>query len=230
MENNFYFSSKISSHGYIAKEWKQKPNLKFLVQELNQMILEEDKLRNDFYNIITEDDKAEFINGEVIMHSPVKRIHGNCMIMLSRLISAYVDLHELGEADAEKRMIALTRNSYEPDIVFFKSGKATQFKDNQMLFPAPDFIAEIISPSTEQNDRGIKFTDYALHGVEEYWLIDPQHQTVEQYLLEKDTYQLEFKGKNGIISSKAIKGFAINAKALFNKKENIAALQAILNG
>ena len=42
-----------------------------------------------------------------------------------------------------------------------------------MKYPAPDFIAEILSPSTDERDRGIKFEDYAAHGVGEYWLLDP---------------------------------------------------------
>jgi Uma2 family endonuclease len=58
----------------------------------------------------------------------------------------------------------------------------------QMRFPAPDFIAEILSPSTEENDRNIKSTDYAAHGVSEYWIIDPAYRIVEQYLLEKNRF------------------------------------------
>lgn len=212
----------------LIQELKQKPNLKMLVNELNQIIKEEKKLRNDFYNIITEDDKAEFINGEVIMHSPVRRDHGNTMVMLITLISTYANKYNIGEADAEKRMIALTRNSYEPDVVFFKKEKARLFKNDQMLFPAPDFIAEITSPSTEKYDRGVKFADYALHGVQEYWIIDANSKTVEQYLLHKDKYLLEFKGKNGELSSKAIKGFKVDVKAIFNKRENLKALQEII--
>ena len=49
------------------EQLKQKPDLKSLVDELNQIIQDEDKRREEFYNTITESDKAEFINGEVIM-------------------------------------------------------------------------------------------------------------------------------------------------------------------
>ncbi len=43
----------------------------------------------------------------------------------------------------------------------------------QSKFPAPDLIVEVLSESTEANDRGIKFEDYAAHGVVEYWIVDP---------------------------------------------------------
>ena len=50
--------------------------------------------------------------------------------------------------------------------------------------PAPDFIAEILSDSTASVDRGVKFQDYAAHGVGEYWIVDPVQQTIEQYRLQ----------------------------------------------
>jgi len=212
----------------LLNEIVKRPNLSSIVKELQEMLEEEKKLRREFYNTITEDDKVEFINGEVIMHSPVRRIHGMTMIYLVKLISTFVDEYNLGETDAEKRMIELSRNSYEPDIVFFKKEKTRHFKDDQMLFPAPDLIIEILSPGTEKIDRGIKYEDYALHGVEEYWIVDPKRKTIEQYLLKRGKYILEFMGANGVITSKVLKGFSMNTKAAFNKKENIKALQELM--
>ncbi len=59
----------------LMEQMKQKPNLKILVDELNQIIEDENKRREEFYDAITESDKAEFINTEVVMHSPVKWEH-----------------------------------------------------------------------------------------------------------------------------------------------------------
>ncbi len=212
----------------LMNELVKSPGLKIMVNQLQLMLKEENKKRQEFYDSISENDKAEFINGEAVMHSPAKRQHGMAMTYLLTLIRVYADTHDLGETDAEKRMIELSRNSYEPDIVFFRKEKAHHFRNHQMLFPAPDFIVEIISPSTEQNDRGIKMEDYAFHGVEEYWIIDPEHQAVEQYLLKNERYELEFKGKNGFITSKVIEGFTINTQAIFHKKENLQTLQDLM--
>ena len=71
------------------EELKQKPNLKILVNELTQLLQEEEQRRQEFYNSIPESDKAEFINGEVIMHSPVKLEHGETSILLSSYIKYY---------------------------------------------------------------------------------------------------------------------------------------------
>ena len=212
----------------LLKALKKRPDLKGIVQTLQAQLDDENRLRQEFYNTIGEGDKAEFINGEVIMHSPVKLQHAEASGFLYPLLQCFILKHDLGSAFTEKIMVQLTRNSYEPDIVFFNPEKLKSFNTNQMLFPAPDFVVEILSPSTEKNDRGIKMEDYALHKVTEYWIIDPAKKTVEQYLLHGEKYQLEFKGKNGIITSKAIKGFAINAKAVFFKTENKQALQQLM--
>jgi Uma2 family endonuclease len=212
----------------LMKALKKRPDLKGIVQTLQAQLEDENRLRQEFYNTIEEGDKAEFINGAVVMHSPVKLEHASCSTFIMNLLPNYCLKHDLGEVYVEKIMVQLSRNSYEPDIVFFGNEKAKNFNPGQMLFPAPDFVVEILSPSTEKNDRGIKFEDYALHAVGEYWIVDPANKSIEQYLLHHDKYQLEFKGKNGIITSKAVKGFTINAKAIFYKAENLKALKELM--
>ena len=53
---------------------------------------------------------------------------------------------------------------------------------------APDMIAEIISPSTQRHDRVTKFNLYQQAGVKEYWIVDPDTETVQVYLLEDGQY------------------------------------------
>lgn len=95
---------------------------------------------------------AEFINGEIVMHSPVKRKHWKASTLLSRILGVFTSLNNLGEIAVEKALIALTRNDYEPDICFWLKEKADVFLDDQMIFPAPDFVVEILSKSTTKND------------------------------------------------------------------------------
>lgn len=151
-----------------------------MINELNQILEEEDRKREEFYNTITEDDKAEFINGEVVMHSPLKLEHAEASKLLLLLVKIYCTKHDLGKV------------------------------------------------LTEKNDRNIKFVDYALHGVKESWLINPPHRSIEQYLLQGESYKLEVKSKAGAITSTAITGFTINAEAVFDEAENMKTIQQIL--
>jgi Uma2 family endonuclease len=204
------------------------PKLVLYLREIERMLADEQRNRERFYNTITEQQKAEFINGEMIMHSPVKKMHNDACSLLLNLVANYVRVHQLGFVGFEKILIALTRNDYEPDVCFFGQHKARTFTPDQMKFPAPDFIAEILSPSTEANDRGVKFEDYAAHGVQEYWLLDPQTATIEQYHLVDGAYQLVLKSNNGTVTSIAIAGFVVAVRALFDEQENLRALQALL--
>ncbi|MFK7981012.1 MAG: Uma2 family endonuclease, partial [Saprospiraceae bacterium] len=179
---------------------------------------------------ITEQIKAEFINGEIIVHSPVIKLHNDISSNAHRLIDAYVFERDLGFVGIEKILIQLTRNDYEPDVCFFDKQKTNQFKDNQKFFPAPDLIVEVLSKSTEKRDRGIKFKDYEAHGVTEYWIIDPKNKTIKQYVLKKNKYELVTKSTSEKVFSKALTGLDFSVAALFSRKENYAAVKAILKG
>lgn len=155
-----------------------------MVDKLTSLLADEAALRETFYAQITENDKAEFINGEVIFHSPVKYRHNGVVRRLLILMDTYVQGHGLGSVGVEKLLISLTRNDYEPDLCYFGTDKVATLEPDQMRFPAPALAVEVLSKATEANDRGVKFDDYAAHGVAEYWIIDPVAETVEQYRLE----------------------------------------------
>ncbi len=194
------------------------PEAPILVKQLNKALEEEHKKRLNFYEFISEQHKAEFINGEVIIHSPVIKTHNEVNGNLYKIIDTYVVEHELGFVGIEKILIRLTRNDYEPDLCFFKKEKASKFKADQKFFPAPDLVVEVLSKGTAKRDRGIKYDDYQKHGVSEYWIIDAQQQQIEQYQLQKGQYELIVKSKTGEITSTSIEGLTFTIPTIFNKK------------
>jgi len=171
----------------------------------------------------------EFINGEIIFHSPVKLHHNSATKLLCGLLNAFVIKNKLGFVGIEKIMISLTRNDYEPDLCFFGNSKSKNFTPQQMKFPAPDFVVEVLSDSTAKNDRETKFQDYAAHSVGEYWIVDPEKQIVEQYFLNNEQYELLLKAKDGAIESVVLPEFKISIKAIFDEAENLKALSALIS-
>jgi Uma2 family endonuclease len=204
------------------------PKFPQYLKQLQEIAAEENRKRMKFYKEVTEQEKAEFIEGEIICHSPVRIEHNVTGKLLLKLIDTFVFVKKLGFVGYEKILVKLTRNDYEPDICFFRNEKSQKFKPKQMFFPAPDFIVEILSESTEKRDRGIKFEDYALHEVGEYWIIDSEKKIVEQYLLNDLKYELNLKSGSGTIKSIEIDGFEIPIKAIFDENENLLALQNLL--
>lgn len=205
------------------------PRLGQYLDRLNDVWAAEQRRRERFYDQMTEGAKQEFINGEVVVHSPVRLEHERASGLLHRALSTYVDKLRLGKVAHEKLLIALSRNDYEPDVCFFGNEKASHFTPRQMKFPAPDLIAEVLSDSTESTDRGIKFEDYAAHGVGEYWIVDPARQTVEQYVLRDGAYELRAKAQgDAIIDSAVVPGFKLPVDALFDEQLNLAFLSKLL--
>ncbi len=203
-----------------------------IIQEAMEQLSEEQKRRLKFYEEITEDDKAEFINGEVLYHSPVMKAHNDVTGNLYMLIRNFVSLNKLGFVGIEKILTRFTRNDYEPDICYFHPEKAVHFKPDQLLFPVPDFVAEVLSkssPKTIYHDTVTKFKDYEAHGVSEYWIIDPHEETVAQYRLVNQTYELQPPGENDMLHSSAIPGFSIPVRAIFDRDVNFLVTRSLLH-
>jgi len=205
------------------------PLLPEIAEALRAKIDRETQRRAEFYRDMTPEDKTEFIDGEVVMHSPARNAHLDVTSNLSQLLLLHVRKHKLGEVKVEKCLCVFPRNDYEPDIVFFGQEKSGGFTPETMKFPIPDFVVEVLSESTEARDRGVKFEDYAAHGVAEYWIVDAENQSVEQYLLKDGDYALEMKATTGEIRSRAIQGFAAPLRAFFDPDENLAAVTSLLS-
>ncbi|MGA0559021.1 Uma2 family endonuclease [Larkinella sp. VNQ87] len=191
------------------------PNLRELLDELENTWQAEQRRRHQFWADVDEGKKAEFILGEIIYHSPVYGRHWMASSNINRWLLPYVYENRLGRVGYEKVMVRMTRNDYEPDICFWKKEKADQFEQKQSAFPPPDFVVEILSDSTRDRDYGIKMTDYALHGVQEYWIVDVEHETVEQYLLNGNVFELAQKLKDGTLESEVISGFRMGIRDIF---------------
>jgi Uma2 family endonuclease len=188
-----------------------------LLRQAQVLMNEESAARAKFLQELTPDVKSEFVMGEVLMHSPAKARHLDVTLNLAYALKHWIKNGGAGRAFVEKCLVSLSRNDFEPDVVWFSPEKAAHFEADQRRFPAPDFVVEVLSESTEERDRGIKFEDYALHGVREYWIIDPDARTVEKYLLGKGetVYALAEKLAHGTVFSEVMAGFEVALEDLF---------------
>ena len=86
----------IESHKKLINNILSLPSAPILLEEINAKLKEEQTKREQFYNDITENEKAEFINGEIIIHSPVKKEHNDVTGSLYQLLNPYVKKNKLG--------------------------------------------------------------------------------------------------------------------------------------
>ncbi|MCW3115627.1 MAG: hypothetical protein JWR18_4023 [Segetibacter sp.] len=211
----------------VLKDILDSPKLPDYVEELKEYLLQEEAKRNTFYDSVRDDEKAEFINGEVVYHSPAKEKHLAVIENLGNILSRFVRKSKAGLIRREKALVKLRRNDFEPDICFFRKEISNAFDSNTMFFPVPDFVVEVLSSSTEKMDRGVKFVDYALNGVKEYWLVDADKKVVEQYVLENESFVLAEKVQHATVRCKVLEGLEIPLEAIFNEEANELFLREI---
>jgi Uma2 family endonuclease len=76
-----------------------------------------------------------------------------------------------------------------PDLAGWKRQRMPNPPDDQRFEVAPDWVCEILSPSTQSKDRKIKMPLYARYGVPFAWLVDPMARTLEAYELEAEDWR-----------------------------------------
>jgi hypothetical protein len=77
-----------------------------------------------------------------------------------------------------------------PDIAGWRRERLPRLPDTAWIETSPDWIAEILSPSTQQVDRTDKLTIYAAHDVRHCWLVDPLARTLEVLALSGDKWTI----------------------------------------
>jgi Uma2 family endonuclease len=131
------------------------------------------------------------------------------------LLKAWVRRHHLGKtAVAPIDMVLTTHRSTQPDVVFISTERLGIIE--KRLMGAADLVAEVISPESRRRDRIDKRDLYEQHGVQEYWLIDPEAKTVEVLHLESGAYKLVGRWHPGAqAESRLLQGFTVSVAALF---------------
>jgi len=76
-----------------------------------------------------------------------------------------------------------------PDLTAWRRERLPSVPNDAYLTLAPDWICEVVSPSTEYIDRGKKLRIYAREGVTHAWLVDPLRQSVEVLALESGSLE-----------------------------------------
>lgn len=77
-----------------------------------------------------------------------------------------------------------------PDLAGWRRERLPEMPRAAFFTMAPDWLCEVLSPSTARVDRAIKLPLYARYGVSHVWFVDPDPKTLEIYRLDGSTYRL----------------------------------------
>jgi len=132
---------------------------------------------------------GELVNGQLYAHPRPSAKHG---FSASNLGADLVNPFSRGRGgpggwwiiDEPEVHLVLNEEVCVPDIVGWLRDRMPILPDDQRFTVAPDWICEVLSPSTESYDRKVKMPQYARYGVRYAWLIDPISKWLEAYVLE----------------------------------------------
>ena len=148
----------------------------------------------DIYNL-PEGQHAELIDGELYMMAAPSTKHQRLVTEFTYLIKDYIKRNN-GECEIFPSPFAVFLNAdneiyLEPDISVICDKSKLEDKGCN---GAPDWIVEVISPSTQRMDYSIKLFKYRTAGVREYWIVNPITKTVQIYSFdgEEDSSQFSF--------------------------------------
>ncbi len=150
-------------------------------------LLEKDSYTIDDIYALPDGQRAELIDGTIYDMAPPGFKHQKTCFSLSRKIADYIDLKK-GNCEVIPAPFAVFINQddktyLEPDIsVICDKNKLTEKGCNG----APDWIIEIVSPSSRRMDYSTKNTLYLNAGVREYWIVDPEKERTTIYKYEED--------------------------------------------
>ena len=125
--------------------------------------------------ILSESDRVELVEGELVAMSPVGSLHAGTVNALTRLLIGAVG--DRGIVSVQNPIRLDDRSEPEPDVAVLRP----RADDYRTATPTPRDVLLVIevSDSTLAYDRAVKAPLYALHGLPEYWIADLTGQKVE---------------------------------------------------
>ena len=142
----------------------------------------------DDYLQLPEDKRYEILDGELYVVPAPNIRHQRLLFRIADKLLHHTQEKKLGEVLLAPCDVILTdENIVQPDILFVSNERLGIIGEANISAP-PDLVIEILSPSTRNKDLQIKRKVYAGFGVREYWIVDPDEETVEVLVWSEQGY------------------------------------------
>jgi Uma2 family endonuclease len=172
----------------------------------------------DYLSLPPSNRKVELNTGRLVLWPPQGAEHDRIAGDLAIALDQYAGFSRLGEVLFGPLPVRLWFNQFRmPDVMFLHTVHEHR-KHRMWIEGAPDWIAEVVSPTTREVDVESKLAEYARAAVPETWLVDPATRTVRVYVLSADlpaynlaaTYQADETAQAVTLS-----GFEVSLSLLF---------------
>lgn len=164
--------------------------------------------------------RYELLHGELLMAPAPTVLHQIVSANLNHELQSHVRRHALGLVLTAPIDVIFgqgdDREIVQPDILFISEARRGTISAKEIQ-GAPDLVVEILSPGSEERDRGYKKTLYERYGVGEYWIVDPEARQLDRYRLEETAglTLVEHLDANDTLRSECLPGLAVALDEVF---------------
>ena len=138
----------------------------------------------DFLLFSDDGKRHELIDGEHIMSPSPFTKHQQILQQLFYALEHFLREHSLGKIFIAPMDVVLSDTDVvEPDLLFIAS-EHTSIITEKHIMGVPDLVVEIISTGSRKTDEIIKRRLYEQFGVKEYWVVDPELESVKVYRMQ----------------------------------------------
>jgi Uma2 family endonuclease len=159
--------------------------------------------------------QIEFVDGCLEFLPVPTRTHQRLLQFVFRRLDDCVESMDLGQAFMGGYRVRIRPGKYrEPDVLFAARGRKL---DERFAYGA-DLVIEIVSAGEEHRARDLieKRKDYASARVSEYWIIDPESETITVLTLKRSGYRVHGEFRPGqVATSVLVPGFEVDVSACF---------------
>jgi Uma2 family endonuclease len=141
------------------------------------------------YMLLPDDGKRyEIIEGDLYITPASATRHQIIVGRLIHVLLSYLETHPVGAVLTAPYDVVLSNTDIvQPDVLYVRNNSRAQITEQNVQGP-PDLVVEILSPGTAARDRDLKRKRYERFGVQEYWLVDPDHNTLTILVLQAGQY------------------------------------------
>jgi Uma2 family endonuclease len=155
--------------------------------------------------------KYQLINGVVVMSPSPGKPHQALFALVIQQLLNHLERASGGTVLPECDVRFDGATVYQPDIAYFLPGRQSVASPGNSVIP--DFVIEIVSPSSARMDWQTKRADYERFGVREYWIVTPEPVKVEGFRLRNGKYEPAPSNADQVASD-VITGFVLDLVAV----------------
>lgn len=180
------------------------------------------KLSWDDYVLFPEDGKRhELIDGEhFVTPTPVQK-HQVIVLNVAAAIRLHLKNHPEGFVYIAPFDVILSDfDVVEPDVLYVSRARAQVIERAPWVKGAPSLVVEVGSPSTRRRDETTKRQLYERYGVDEYWIVDPELDTITVLRRTDERFErvVELRLEDGdVLTTPLLPGWALPLREVFEE-------------